>query len=82
MERAQIYLTEEERRALRALATRLDRSLSALIREAIDRYVDRYQEGNRLGLLRTARGMWADKQGLPDFEVVRQELDRNHFEEE
>ena len=82
MERTQIYLTEAERRALKALATRLDRSQSALIREAIDRYVDRYQEGNRLGLLRTARGMWADKQGLPDFEVVRQELDRTHFEEE
>ena len=60
MERTQIYLTEEERRALKALATRLDRSQSALIREAIDRYVDRYQEGNRLELLRPARGLWAD----------------------
>ena len=82
MERTQIYLTEEERRALKTLATRLDRSQSALIRDAIDRYLDRYREGNRLELLRPARGMWADKQGLPDFEVVRQELDRNHFEEE
>ena len=57
MERTQIYLTEAERRALKALATRLDRSQSALIREAIDRYVDRYQEGNRLDLLRQARGL-------------------------
>jgi len=76
MERTQIYLTEEERRALRALAARLDRSQSAIIREAIDRYVDRYQEGNRLELLRQARGLWSDKQGLPDFEAVRRELDR------
>jgi predicted nucleic acid-binding protein len=60
MERTQIYLTEEERRALKSLAARLGRSQSALIRDAIDRYVDRYQEGNRLDLLRQARGLWAD----------------------
>src|SRR3990170_4031971 len=82
MERTQIYLTEEERRALKTLATRLDRSQSALIREAIDRYLDRYQEGNRLDLLRQARGLWADRRDLPDFEAVRRELDRIHFEEE
>jgi predicted transcriptional regulator len=82
MERTQIYLTEEERRALKSLAARLDRSQSALIREAIDRYVDRYQEGNRLDLLRPARGLWADREDLPDFVAVRRELDRTHFEEE
>ena len=60
MERTQIYLTEEERRALKSLGARLGRSQSALIRDAIDRYVDRYQEGNRLDLLRQARGLWAD----------------------
>ena len=82
MERTQIYLTEEERRALRALAARLDRSQSALIREAIDRYVDRYQEGNRVDLLRQARGLWADREDLPDFEAVRRELDRIQIEGE
>lgn len=82
MERTQIYLTEEERRALKALGARLGRSQSALIRDAIDRYVDRYQEGNRLDLLRQARGLWADRMALPDFEAVRRELDRIHFAEE
>lgn len=81
MERTQIYLTEEERRALKALGARLGRSQSALIRDAIDRYVDRYQEGNRLDLLRQARGLWADRMALPDFESVRREMDRINFEE-
>jgi len=81
MERTQIYLTEEERRALKSLGARLGRSQSALIRDAIDRYVDRYQEGNRLDLLRRARGLWAERSDLPDFEAVRQELDRIQFEE-
>src|SRR4030067_2949617 len=82
MERTQIYLTEEERRALKALATRLDRSQSALIREAIDRSVDRHQGGHRLDLLRPARGLWADREDLPDFGAVRRELDRLHSGEE
>ena len=67
MERTQIYLTEKERKALRALSRRLGRSQSALIRDAVDRYVERYQEGNRLDLLRSARGIWASRGDLPDF---------------
>ena len=76
MERTQIYLTDKERKALRALAKRLGQSQSALIRAAVDRYVERYQEGNRLGLLRQARGIWSDRRDLPDFRQVRTEFDR------
>ena len=76
MERTQIYLTANERKALRALGRRLGRSQSALIRDAVDRYIDRYQEGNRLDLLRRGRAIWAKRRDLPDFEQVRGELDR------
>ncbi|HEX9814983.1 MAG TPA: CopG family transcriptional regulator [Myxococcota bacterium] len=76
MERTQIYLTASERKALRALGRRLGRSQSALIREAVDRYIDRYQEGNRLDLLRSGRAIWAKRRDLPEFEQVRRELDR------
>jgi hypothetical protein len=76
MERTQIYLTARERKALRALARRLGQSQSALIRSAIDRYVEHYQEGSRLSLLRQGRGVWSDRSDLPDFKQVRIELDR------
>lgn len=76
LERTQIYLTANERKALRALGRRLGRSQSALIREAVDRAIDRYQEGNRLDLLRRGRGIWAKRRDLPEFEQMRRELDR------
>jgi len=77
MERTQIYLTEREKKALRAMARRLGKTQSELIRTAVDRFVDREDQGSRLELLRAARGMWLTRADLPDFGLVRGELDRN-----
>jgi predicted transcriptional regulator len=76
MLRTQIYLSEAERQGLQALALRSGRSQSALIREAIDAFLQQQQPQERLGRLRQARGLWAERTDLPDWSALRGELDR------
>ena len=76
MKRTQIYLTIEEKKALKIIAERLGCSQSEIIRTAIDQFVLEYQAGNHLQLLRQARGIWKKRDDLPDFRAVRAEFDR------
>lgn len=76
MLRTQIYLTEQERQRLRAIAAQTGQTQSELIREAIDRFIEGYADGNRLQLLRKGRGLWKNRTDLPDFPALRKEADR------
>lgn len=76
MVRTQIYLTDEEKGALEAIAQRSGMTQSELIRQAVDGFLGRFQEGNRGELLRSGRGLWKDRKNLPDFPRLRRELDR------
>ena len=77
MQRTQIYLSEAERQGLQALALRSGRSQSALIREAIDAFLQQHQPQGRLARLRQGRGLWAARSDLPDWSALRGELDRS-----
>jgi hypothetical protein len=76
MQRTQIYLTEKEMGAVRSIADRLGKTQSDVIRTALDRFIDRESAESRLDLLRSGRGLWSDRDDLPDFGVLRRELDR------
>lgn len=77
MERTQIYLTQEERKALRMLAERDNKSQSELIREAIDRYIiDELKQTDAAEILEKTFGIWADRDDLDGFiEGLRREAD-------
>jgi len=76
MVRTQIYLTEAERAALKAIARQTGQKQSELIRQAIDRLIEGFQPGERRARLQMARGMWRERGDLPDFKSLRRELDR------
>ena len=76
MVRTQIYLTEKERDGLRDLARRTGQKRSALIRQAIDDFIDKHQPRDRRAMLEQAWGIWKDRDDLPDFQALRREFDR------
>jgi len=76
MVRTQIYLTEQEREALSTISEQTGRTQSDLIREAVDRLLAGFKGRDRLSLLRKARGLWKNREDLPDFRALRKEWDR------
>ena len=76
MVRTQIYLTEAQQKALRQLAARDHKKQSELIRQAIDQFLADSIQEDRLSLLRQGRGLWKDRQDLPDFAALRREANR------
>jgi hypothetical protein len=72
MKRIQIQLTERQEKALRHRASVSDRSLSAVIRDAVDRYV---AEDDREG--RINRAIAAMRRGFRDRDGAR-DVAENH----
>ena len=78
MHRTQIYLTETEREQLVLLARETGQSQSYLIREAIDQFITsmHHEKRKKKHIFKSAAGLWADRDDLPDFETLRAEFDR------
>jgi len=76
MVRTQIYLTEEERDGLNAVAKSTGKKPSELVREAVDRFLDQTNGNRRAAVLNEAAGMWKHRTDLPDFAAARRSWDR------
>lgn len=71
-----LHLTEQEQTTLETIAQRSGKTPDELIHDAVKQLLSQFQEGDRLRLLRQARGMWKDRTDLPSVAELRREWDR------
>ena len=77
MVRTQIYLTEDQRAEVAAIANQSGRRQSEVIREAVDRFIEQKSRRRREAILREAAGIWRDRTDLPDLAALRRGWDRD-----
>jgi predicted DNA-binding protein len=73
MVRKQMYLTQEQDDKLASLASERGKTQSQLLREAVDTLLEQARVERLRAALEAARGMWQDRDDLPDFAAMRAE---------
>lgn len=73
MQRTQIYLTEAEQQGLQRLAESRKSTMSALIREAVDCYLQTAGTADWQAQRMAALGLWANHPAPPDIDRLRHE---------
>jgi hypothetical protein len=76
MAEIEVNLTENEERALREIALRTGKTEDELIHDAVDKLIKQGLPAGNSGM-RHARGIWRERNDLPDFERIRREWDRS-----
>ena len=76
MAETEIILTEHERNALQEISQRTGKTENELIRNAVDQFIAKSKNEDRLALMRKARGIWRDREDLPAFDELRREWNR------
>ena len=76
MATARITLSEPEYDALKELSKRTGKSEQRLLHDAVAQLLARSNHRDRLALLHQARGIWKNRQDLPDPATLRREWDR------
>ncbi|GAK60289.1 Gsl4096 protein [Candidatus Vecturithrix granuli] len=73
---AQITLNDNESQVIQDITEHTGKSLEDILHEAVHQFISRMTAQNRLFLLRQARGLWKDRDDLPDFQTLRHGWDR------
>ncbi|MFL6210897.1 MAG: ribbon-helix-helix protein, CopG family [Pyrinomonadaceae bacterium] len=72
----EISLTEQEQGALAEISQRTGKSQAELIRAAVAHLINEFQPEGRRTLMQKAKGIWKDRQDIPDLEDLRHEWNR------
>ncbi len=73
LNRTQIYLTAAQQKILSTMAQQQGSSSSALIRIAIDGYIQAHQPATKQALRMAAAGAWQPNPDAPSLRSLRQE---------
>jgi len=76
MVRTEIELTEQQDLGLQTLASQLGKTPVEMIKQAINNLLAEWHQDTRLQKMRVARGLWKDREDLPDFEELRRSWQR------
>lgn len=76
MTTAQVTLSESESLAIQAISQSKGKTQEEILHEAIEQFLTQHQVENRLAALRQARGIWRERQDLPDLAALRNEWNR------
>ncbi len=71
----ELNLTEKQQRALQEIAFRTGKTEGELIHDAVDTIIKQRLPSGRSGMVE-ARGIWKDRDDLPDFGALRREWER------
>jgi len=73
----QITLSETENQAIQIISERRGQTPEEILHEAVEQFLNAHQVESRLVAMRQARGIWKDREDLPDFAALREEWDRS-----
>ncbi len=76
MPKTEINLTEQERQALDEMSQQTGKTPSELIHQAIKNLILEVKTEERRLMMRKAKGIWKDRQDLPELKDIRQEWNR------
>lgn len=76
MMETKINLTEQNQQALIEISQITGQSQQELITSAIENLIKNYQQKKRLDLMQQAKGIWQDREDIPNLEELRKEFNR------
>ncbi|MEK6280470.1 MAG: CopG family transcriptional regulator [Acidobacteriota bacterium] len=75
MAEIEINLTEKQHRALRQISQLTGKTEDELVHDAVENLIRQGLPSGKPAMVQ-ARGIWRDRNDLPDFKKLRRELDR------
>lgn len=72
-----IKLSDQNHEDLDQIARMTGKSEDQLVREAVDQFISKFHNGDRVSSMRKAKGIWKDRKDLPALEDLRRESNRD-----